>query len=83
MPEGQLPASSPRVVRWLKGFGVFWWDFLVGDTPELFIGVLVAIGLVTLLVKAASFNTAAVIVFPLVVVAVLGGSVYRARRGRR
>ena len=84
MPEGQPPLPAPTVARWLKAFGAFWWDFLVGDTPELLIGVLVAIGLVALLVKVASFNAAAVALFPLAVVALLGGSVYRARgRPRR
>jgi hypothetical protein len=66
----------------MKAFGAFWWDFLVGDTPELLIGVLVAIGLVALLVKASSLNAAAVAVFPAAVVALLGGSVYRARRAK-
>lgn len=83
MPEHQPPAPAPLVVRWLKAFGAFWWDFLVGDTPELLVGVLVAVGLVALLVKVASFNAAAVALFPLVVVALLGGSVYRGRRARR
>ena len=23
------------VIRIIKGFAFFWWDFLVGDTPEL------------------------------------------------
>ncbi len=70
------------LVRWLKAFGAFWWDFLVGDTPELLIGVLVAIGLVAVLVKASSLNAAAVAVFPAAVVGLLGGSVYRARRAK-
>jgi len=33
------------VVRGVKAFGKFWWDFLVGDTPELFLatGIIVAL----------------------------------------
>jgi hypothetical protein len=33
------------VVRAIKAFGHFWWDFLVGDTPELALatGVIVAV----------------------------------------
>jgi hypothetical protein len=69
-------------MRWLKAFGAFWWDFLVGDTPELLIGVLVTIGLVALLVKASSLNAAGVAVFPAAVVVLLGGSVYQARRAK-
>ena len=25
--------------RWLSAFGRFWWEFIVGDTPELAVGV--------------------------------------------
>jgi hypothetical protein len=32
------------VGRALRGFGHFWWDFLIGDTPELFVAVLVLVG---------------------------------------
>jgi hypothetical protein len=69
-------------VRWLATFGRFWWDFLVGDTPELLVGVLIALGLVALLVKGPSVNAAAVVAFPIVVAVLLGLSVYRARPKR-
>jgi hypothetical protein len=69
-------------VRWLATFGRFWWDFLVGDTPELLIGVLIPLGLVALLVKGPSVNAAAVVAFPIVVAVLLGLSVYRARPKR-
>jgi hypothetical protein len=82
MPEGGPPVVAPAWRRWLKAFGAFWWDFLVGDTPEILIGVLVAIGAVALIAKGASLNTLAVIAFPLSVVGVLGGSLVRARRAR-
>ena len=51
----------------------------MGDTPELLIGVLVALGLVALLVKGPSVNAAAVAAFPVMVTVLLGASVYRAR----
>jgi hypothetical protein len=60
-------------------FGKFWWDFLVGDTPELLIGVLVAIGVVALLVRAASLNAVAVVTFPGLVIVLLAASLSRAR----
>jgi hypothetical protein len=84
VPEAPAPAPSRAqlLVRWLKAFGAFWWDFLVGDTPELLGGVLVTIGLVAVLVKASSLNAAAVAVFPAGVVLLLGGSVYHARRAK-
>jgi hypothetical protein len=82
VPETPVTSRPPLPVRWLKAFGAFWWDFLVGDTPELLVGVLVAIGLVAVLVNASSLNGAAVAVFPAAVVVLLGGSVYRARRAK-
>jgi hypothetical protein len=69
-------------VRWLVAFGRFWWDFLVGDSPELLVGVLIALGLVALLVKGPSLNAAAVVAFPILVVVLLGSSVHRGRPKR-
>ena len=75
-------SQQPLARRWLVAFGHFWWDFLVGDTPELLIGVLIALGVVALLVKVASLNALAVAGFPAMVAALLGISVYRARPKR-
>lgn len=80
-------ASSPRaerplVARLLRSFGAFWWDFLIGDTPELFVGALVVIGVVALLAKAWSVNAAAVTALPVLVVALLAASVARASRSK-
>jgi hypothetical protein len=83
MPEAPAPSRAPLPARLLKGFGAFWWDFLVGDTPELLVGVLLAIGLVAVLVKVSSLNAAAVAAFPAAVVLLLGASVYQARRAKR
>jgi ABC-type transport system involved in cytochrome bd biosynthesis fused ATPase/permease subunit len=66
-------------VRLLQGFARFWWDFLVGDTPELFVAVVVTIGLVALLSLAGHLNVAAAIALPALVVAALVVSVWRAR----
>jgi hypothetical protein len=77
-----VPPRAPLLARWLKAFGAFWWDFLVGDTPELLGGVLVIIALVAVLVKASSLNAAAVAVFPAGVIVLLGGSIYQARRAK-
>lgn len=82
MPEAPPPSRAPLLVRSLKAFGAFWWDFLVSDTPELLVGVLVAIGLVAVLVKVSSLNAAAVAAFPVAVIVLLGGSVYQARRAK-
>jgi hypothetical protein len=60
-----------------RAFGRFWLDFLVGDTPELFV--------VTLVVVAISFGLAsspravAVVIVPLLA---FGAIVWSAARGR-
>ncbi len=37
---------------WLRAFGRFWYDFLVGDRWELFVGPIAALVLATVLVRA-------------------------------
>jgi hypothetical protein len=68
------------VVRLVKGFGRFWWDFLVGDTPELFVAALVMIGVTALLSESGHFNVAAVVVLPALAVLALAASLWRALR---
>jgi len=65
-------------MRWLIGFGRFWWDFLVGDTPELFVGALVVLGVVAGLVHGGA-RTAAIAVLPVLVAGLLVASVLRGR----
>jgi hypothetical protein len=74
--------KPPLLWRAVVAFGRFWWDFLVGDTPELLIGVLVALTVVALLVRASSLNAVAVAAFPVMVVVLLGLSIYHARPKR-
>jgi hypothetical protein len=31
------------LVRWLRGFGAFWWDFIVGDDWRIAAGVVIAL----------------------------------------
>ncbi len=64
----------------LRGFGRFWWDLLVGETPELFAGVVIVVGVVALVAATHSLNALAVAAMPTLVVLVLTGSVGRARR---
>ncbi len=63
--------------RALRAFGMFWFNFLIGDTPEIFVGVLVIIGGALLLRHDAGAGFAYMIGL---VVLVLGASVYRGRR---
>ena len=65
------------VRRALVAFGRFWWGFLVGDTPELFVAVVVIVGLALLLRHQ---RLAAVVVLPAVAVAMLVASTLRGRR---
>ena len=74
---------QPLATRLLKGLALFWWDFLVGDTPELFIAAVVTIGVVALLSVAAHENALAVVALPLLAVASLALSVRRAQRQSR
>ena len=64
------------LVRALEAFGHFWWDFLVGDTPELFIAMLVLVGLAFAL---RNDRPADIVVLPLVTILVLVGSTWRGR----
>jgi hypothetical protein len=70
-------------VRLVKGFGRFWWDFLVGDTPELFVAALVIIGVIALLSERGHFNTVAVVALPSLAVLALATSLVRAVRASR
>jgi hypothetical protein len=65
------------VVRGLTAFGRFWWEFLVGDTPELFLAVLVVIAVAWGLHRSTAAGAAATIVSVLVF---LGVSTWRGRR---
>ena len=69
-----------RLVRAARSFGRFWWDFLIGDTPELFVAVFVII-VVSLLLR--SYHVAAVIVLPAMAVVSLLTSALRGRRSSR
>jgi hypothetical protein len=65
------------VVRLLRAFGLFWWDFLVGDTPELALATAALVGLAFLL---AGNRVVAAILLPLVAAGFLFASTYRGRK---
>lgn len=70
-------AKRVAPMRWVVAFGQFWFDFLIGDTPELFVGGVVAVGAGATVV-AVGDRGAAVVVLPLLVLVVLGLSLVRA-----
>ncbi|HTT59699.1 MAG TPA: hypothetical protein VMF33_06590 [Acidimicrobiales bacterium] len=73
-----------RVLNWIRAaivaFARFWWDFLVGDTPEITVVVLLVIGIVALARDSAHLNGLAEVALPVLVVAGLTLSLVRARR---
>lgn len=62
--------------RAVVAFATFWKDFLIGETPELFLGTLVFVGAAFALRHEGAV---AVAVLPLIVLVFLGGSVLRGR----
>lgn len=66
-------------MRWLAGFGRFWYDFIVGDSAILAVGGVAVLVLGWLMVRAGSAAPAEV-VLPLVVIATLAASLSGVRR---
>ncbi|HXQ61271.1 MAG TPA: hypothetical protein VN796_02995 [Acidimicrobiales bacterium] len=79
VPAGRGPGVSAMVRRGAVAFGRFWWDFLVGETPELLVGAVVAVGGAALLVHSGAVRAVVVGALPVLVVAILALSVWRAR----
>lgn len=78
-PRARGDQRRPLPARLAIGFGKFWWDFLIGDTPELFVGVLVALAIVWALVHIGG-GRFGWIAMPLVVADLLAMSAIRASR---
>jgi arginine exporter protein ArgO len=62
-------------MRYLRGFGRFWWDFVVGDDWRVAIGLILALGLSALLVHE---SIAAWWLLPVAVLCLLADSLRRA-----
>jgi hypothetical protein len=60
-------------MKYIVGFGQFWWDFIVGDSAVLAIGGVGVLLLAYLLVEAGS-STAAEVLMPLVVFGAVAAS---------
>jgi hypothetical protein len=64
-----------------RAFGHFWWDFLIGDAPELFVATLVIVAVALLLRHHRQIDY---VLLPLLTVSFLVASTVRAgRRSRR
>ena len=70
------------VKRGLTAFGKFWWEFLIGDTPELLVATIVVVGVALAL---RHHRTAGFIVVPLITAVAVALSTFRGRdrRSRR
>ena len=60
----------------VKAFGLFWWDFLVGDAPELAVGAVLILALAFALHGA---KPASALVVLAAVILLLGVSTWRGR----
>lgn len=72
----------PLPVRALAAFGHFWWEFLIGDTPELFVGAVAVIGVTAAIGVDHQLRTLAAFILPVLVAVVLVASVRWAGRRR-
>jgi len=68
------------VTRWLRSFGAFWYDFVVGDDWRGAAAIALALLVTALLVHVAGVN--AWWLMPVCVLAALGWSLRRATAGR-
>ncbi len=64
----------------LKSFGGFWKNFLIGDSPEIAIGVVIILGIAFAVHGSA---TVAAVIVPLSVFTLLIGSVWRGKNKGR
>jgi hypothetical protein len=67
-------------MKTVKGFGRFWYDFVIGDDWTIALGVVIAIGATWLLARHVG---AAWLVMPVAVAVLLGLSLSRAQRRAR
>jgi hypothetical protein len=65
------------LARGLKAFGRFWWDFVIGDTPELALATGVIVALAFLI---SGQRVIGVILLPLLAAGFLLASTLRGRR---
>ena len=70
-------------MRYLHAFGAFWYDFLIGDRPELFAGSIVVLGLVWIAINMGLSPTAAGGLLTALILALAGLSIWSASRQGR
>jgi len=76
-------AKQALALRVAKAFVLFWWDFLIGDTPELFVGTILLLGVTALTSLVGHLRVLSVIALPLGAALMLLASVLRAIKAKR
>lgn len=69
-------------MRYLRGFGAFWYDFLIGDRPELFVGSIGVLGLVWVALQIGLDPTVAGGLLAVLILLLAGLSIGTATRRR-
>jgi hypothetical protein len=69
-------------MRYLRGFGAFWYDFLIGDRPELFVGSIVVLAVVWIAINAGLSPQLAGGLLTVLIVVLAGLSIWSAARAR-
>ena len=67
-------------MRWLKSFGLFWWDFVIGDDWIVAAAVVAVLALTALLTHVAGVN--AWWLLPILAVGLIPISIWRLQRAR-
>jgi hypothetical protein len=80
-PDSQVDQTTrPVLSRWIVAFGAFWWDFLVGDTPELVPGVVAVLGGAALAIHQGAPRAVVIGAIPVLACLLLCASVLRRRK---
>ena len=69
-------------MRYLRGFGAFWYDFLIGDRPELFVGSIVVLAVVWIAINMGLSPEVAGGLLTVLIVVLAGLSIWTAARTR-
>jgi hypothetical protein len=67
-------------VHYLRAFGAFWYDFLIGDRPELFIGSIAVLALVWIAINIGLSPTIAGGLLTVLILVLAGLSIWSATR---
>jgi len=71
-------------MRWIVGFGRFWYDFVVGDAWEIAAGIVVVLAIGALLARAGTLTEGELtLLVGIGVVLVVGASLFLEARRRR